>query len=164
MRPKQQEWTGEPDFFRARLDQIINMKHALVRLASTIDWAFIDERLSECFSEQGRPAVPTRFMVGLLLLKQIHGLPDELVCDRWVYDPYFQFFTGAEFFAHEFPHERSGISHWRKRIGGKLDALLAETGRSCNRRVEAKGHGPRHRRQHGSAQSRDPSHRCQADA
>jgi hypothetical protein len=77
--------------------------------------------------EQGRPAVPTRFMVGLLLLKQIHGLSDELVCERWIYDPYFQFFTGAEFFAHEFPHERSGISHWRKRIGEKLDALLAET-------------------------------------
>jgi len=127
MRPRKQEWTGEPDLFRARLDQIINMKHELVRLALTIDWAFIDEQLSDCFSEQGRPAVPTRFMVGLLLLKQIHGLSDELVCDRWVYDPYFQFFTGAEFFAHEFPHERSGISHWRKRIGDKLDALLAET-------------------------------------
>ena len=127
MRPKQQEWTGTPDLFRARLDQIINMKHALVRLAQTIDWAWIDEKLSDCFSEQGRPGVPTRFMVGLLLLKQIHGLSDELVCDRWVYDPYFQFFTGAEFFAHEFPHERSGISHWRKRIGDKLDALLAET-------------------------------------
>jgi IS5 family transposase len=66
-------------------------------------------------------------MVGLLLLKQIYGLSDELVCDRWVYDPYFQYFTGAEFFAHELPHERSGISHWRKRIGKKLDALLAES-------------------------------------
>lgn len=49
-------------------------------------------------------------MVGLLLLKQTFGLSDEQVCDRWVYDPYFQYFIGAEFFAHEFPHERSGIS------------------------------------------------------
>ncbi len=79
------------------------------------------------FSEGGRPGVPARFMVGLLVLKQIYGLSDKLVCERWVYDPYFQYFTGAEFFAHEFPHERSGISHWCKRIGGKLDALLAES-------------------------------------
>jgi transposase, IS5 family len=127
MRPGQQEWTGEPDLFRARLDQIINMKHELVRLGQTIDWAWIDEQIADCFSENGRPGVPTRFMVGLLLLKNTYGLSDEQVCDRWVHDPYFQYFTGAEFFAHEFPHERSGISHWRKRIGGKLDALLAES-------------------------------------
>ena len=63
----------------------------------------------------------------MLLLKQMYGLSDEQVCERWIYDPYFQYFTGAEFFAHAFPHERSGISHWRKRIGGKLEMLLAET-------------------------------------
>jgi IS5 family transposase len=33
----------------------------------------------------------------------------------WVYDAYFQHFTGEEFFQHEFPHERSDLSHWRKR-------------------------------------------------
>jgi transposase, IS5 family len=127
MRPGKQGWTGERDLFRARLDQIINMKHELVRLAQTIDWSWVDEQIADCFSENGRPGVPTRFMVGLLLLKQVYALSDEQVCDRWIHDPYFQYFTGEEFFAHEFPHERSGISHWRKRIGGKLDALLAES-------------------------------------
>ena len=119
MRPGKQEQSGEQDLFRARLDQIINMKHELVRLAQTIDWDWIDGELAGCFSEQGRPGLPSRFMVGLLLLKQTYALSDEQVCDRWVHDPYFQYFTGAEFFAHEFPHERSGISHWRKRIGEK---------------------------------------------
>ena len=32
MRPGKQEWTGAQDMFRARLDQIINLKHELVRL------------------------------------------------------------------------------------------------------------------------------------
>jgi len=127
MRPGRQNQSGEQDLFRARLDQIINMKHELVRLAQAIDWNWIDGELAGCFSEAGRPGLPTRFMVGLLLLKQAYALSDEQVCDRWVYDPYFQYFTGAEFFAHEFPHERSGISHWRKRIGAKLDVLLAES-------------------------------------
>jgi transposase, IS5 family len=62
-----------------------------------------------------------------LLLKQIYGLSDEGVCERWVYDPYFQFFTGEEFFQHEFPHERSDLSHWRKRLGDRLELLLAES-------------------------------------
>jgi transposase len=33
MRPKQCTTTGESDLFRARLDQIINLKHDLVQLA-----------------------------------------------------------------------------------------------------------------------------------
>ena len=49
------------------------------------------------------------------------------VCERWVHDPYFQYFTGEEFFRHEFPHERSDLSHWRKRLGDRLELLLAES-------------------------------------
>jgi len=34
MRPKQHEMTGSSDLFRTRLDQIINLKHELVQLAT----------------------------------------------------------------------------------------------------------------------------------
>src|SRR4249920_1401426 len=127
MRPKKHETTGSADLFRARLDQIINMKHELVQLAGQIDWEWIDGEIAPLYSDQGRPGIETRFAVGLLLLKHIYGLSDEGVCERWVYDPYFQHFTGEEFFQHEFPHERSDLSHWRKRLGGKLELLLAES-------------------------------------
>jgi Transposase domain (DUF772) len=66
-------------------------------------------------------------MIGLLLLKHICGLSDEGVCERWVHDPYFQFFTGEEFFQHTFPHERSDLSHWRKRLTDRLELLPAES-------------------------------------
>src|SRR5260370_36976594 len=66
-------------------------------------------------------------MVGLFLPQHIYGLSDEGVCERWVHDPYLQFFTGEEFFQHAFPHERSDLSHWRKRLGDKLELLLAES-------------------------------------
>jgi len=127
MRPGKTEADGSGDLFRARLDQIINMRHELVRLADELDWEWIDEELSGFYREGGRPAVPTRFMVGLLFLKHIYGLSDEGVCERWVHDPYFQYFTGQTFFQHELPHERSGLSHWRKRIGDRLEALLQES-------------------------------------
>ena len=119
--------TGSSDLFRARLDQIINMKHELVQLAAKIDWEFIDGEIAPLYSDKGRPGIETRFVIGLLLLKHIYGLSDEGVCERWVYDPYFQQFTGEEFFQHEFPHERSDLSHWRKRLGEKLELLLAES-------------------------------------
>ena len=111
MRPKKHETTGSGDLFRARLEQIINMKHELVQLAEKIDWEFLDGEIAPLYSEKGRPGIEARFVIGLLLLKHIYGLSDEGVCDRWVYDPYFQHFTGAEFFQHEFPHERSDLSH-----------------------------------------------------
>src|SRR6476469_7760700 len=127
MRPKKHKTTGSNDLFRARLDQIINMKHELVLLAGKIDWDWIDGEIAPLYSENGRPGIETRFMIGLLLLKHTYGLSDEGVCERWVHDPYFQFFTGEEFFRHAFPHERSDLSHWRKRLGDKLELLLAES-------------------------------------
>jgi IS5 family transposase len=127
MRPKKHETTGSGDLFRARLEQIINMKHELVQLAGKIDWDWIDSEIAPLYSDKGRPAVETRFVIGLLLLKHIYGLSDEGVCERWVHDPYFQHFTGEEFFQHEFPHERSDLSHWRKRLGDKLQMLLTES-------------------------------------
>src|ERR1700728_3981151 len=127
MRPRKPKTTVEGDLFRARLDQIIDMKHALVQLAGKIDWAWIDEEIAPLYSDKGRPGIETRFVVGLLLLKHIYGLSDEGVCERWVHDPYFQHFTGEAFFQHAFPHERSDLSHWRKRFGDRLKLLLAES-------------------------------------
>src|SRR5213592_2237402 len=127
MRPKKHETTGSADLFRARLDQIINMRHELVQLAGKIDWEFIDGEIAPLYSDGGRPGIATQFVIGLFFLKHIYGLSDEGVCERWIYDPYFQHFTGEEFFQHEFPHERSDLSHWRKRLGDKLELLLAES-------------------------------------
>jgi transposase, IS5 family len=87
MRPRKPEKNGSSDLFRARLDQIINMRHELVRLAGAIDWDWLDGELADRFSDSGRPGTETRFMVGLLLLKHIYALSDEGVCERWVYDP-----------------------------------------------------------------------------
>lgn len=127
MRPPKQRETGQFDMLRSRLDQIINLEHELVRLGREVAWGWIDEEIAPLFSDKGRPGLPSRFAVGLLLLKHIYNLSDEQVCDRWVYDPYFQYFTGEEFFQHRFPHERSDLTHWRKRIGEKFDKLLAES-------------------------------------
>jgi transposase, IS5 family len=127
MRPKKHETTGEGDLFRARLDQIINMKHELVQLAGKLDWEWLDGEIAPLYSDKGRPGIETRFVIGLFLLKHIFALSDEEVCERWVYDPYFQYFTGEEFFQHAFRHERSDLSNWRKRLGDKLELLLAES-------------------------------------
>ena len=56
-------------------------------------------------------------------------------------DPYFQYFTGETFFQHRFPHERSGLSHWRRRLGDTLEILLQESLRVAHKTGALK---PRH--------------------
>ena len=126
MRPKKHETTREDDLFRARLDQIINLKHELVQpLAGRIDWAWLDGEIAPLYSDKGRPGIESRFAGSACCCSsRSTGCPTRGVCERWVHDPYFQHFTGYEFFQHEFPHERSDLSHWRKRLGDKLDLLL----------------------------------------
>ena len=118
MRPKQPPNADHDDLFRARLDSIINMRHELVLLGDPIDWHWIDEPLADRFATAGRPAEPVRFMIAMFLLKHTYSLSDEQLGERWVHDPYFQ---------HALPHERSGMSHWRKRIGDRLKILLQES-------------------------------------
>jgi IS5 family transposase len=67
-------------------------------------------------------------IAGLLMLKHMHNLSDEVLCARWVENPYFQFFCGEVVFRHELPFDRSSLSRWRKRLGEEqLAALLQES-------------------------------------
>jgi len=47
--------------------------------------------------------LPTRLMAGLAILKHTYDLSDQALCDRWVENPYFQYFCGEEFFRKRFP-------------------------------------------------------------
>jgi IS5 family transposase len=129
MRPREQRETGEQDLFRSRLDQVIDMGHALVKLARTIDWRFLEERFGAVYKDgPGQPPLPTRLMAGLAILKHTYNLSDEVVCELWIENPYYQYFCGEEFFQHRLPLDRSSMTNWRNRMGEeRLQALLQES-------------------------------------
>ena len=117
------------DLFQPSLDEIIDLEHPLVRLADEIDWGFIDGRFSSvCRSGAGQPPLPTRLVAGLLILKHMHDLADEVLCARWLENPYYQYFCGEESFCHKLPFDRSSLTRWRQRLGEEqLSALLQES-------------------------------------
>jgi IS5 family transposase len=128
MRPKKPERSDTDDLFRSRLENIIDLKHPLVRLAHETDWRFYEAAIEPLYAEHGRPGVPVRFMVGLHILKHTFNLSDEEVCERWVENPYYQYFTGEEYFRHELPHDRSSMTRWRGRVSeAELARLLQES-------------------------------------
>jgi transposase, IS5 family len=117
------------DLLRPGLEDIINLGHALVRLAREIDWQFLDGRFSSvCTPREGRPPLPTRLVAGLFILKHMHNLSDEVLCERWLENPYYQFFCGELSFCHALPFDRSSLTHWRQRLGEEqLAALVQES-------------------------------------
>ena len=129
MRPRERRESGQGDLLRVRLDQIIDMSHALAKLARAIDWSFLEERFGAVYSDgPGQPPLPTRLMAGLAILKHTFDLSDEVLCERWVENPYYQYLCGEEFFQHRLIFDRSSLTRWRQRMGEeKLQALLQES-------------------------------------
>lgn len=119
----------QKDLFRPALDQIISLQHPLVKLADQIDWDFIEDKLGGVYRRGvGHPPLPTRLMAGLMILKHMHSLSDEGLCEAWVENPYFQYFCGEAVFQHDLPFDRSSLTRWRKRLGeDHLTALLQES-------------------------------------
>ena len=128
MRPKN---TSDPQdsLFQSRLEQIIDMRHPLVKLATQIDWSGLDEQFGELYVEGfGRPGLPTRLMVGLHYLKYAYDESDESVVARFLENPYWQYFCGFDFFQHEFPLDPTSLVKWRQRVGdGGAESLLQKT-------------------------------------
>src|SRR5258706_10164960 len=119
MRPRERRETSEQDLFRSRLDQIIDMKHALVKLGRTIDWRFLEDTFGAVYTDKpGQPPLPTRLMAGLANLKHTYDLSDRALCESWVDDPHFPDFSRADFFLSLLVVVPSSLTRWRPRAGG----------------------------------------------
>ena len=110
-----------PDFFRCRIDAMINLHDPLAVLAGRLPWAQIEQALEAKFehderagrviegvdllgprtqlvgagrSNAGRPRLPIRLMASLLYLKHSFNLSDEELVARWSENIVWQFFSG----------------------------------------------------------------------
>ncbi len=138
------------DLFRNRLENMIDMRHGLVKLTRIMPWEkvfsavesyipavvptdkakgsglFGEVVLAGKASNAGQPPLPTRLLVGLHYLKHAYDCSDDEVVERWAENPYWQFFTGEEFFQTNLPCDSSSLTRWRQRIGeGGVEEMLA---------------------------------------
>ena len=131
MRPRKPpiEADRQGDLFKTPLEDIIDMKHELVRLAGFIPWDDFDRQFGSLYQpDRGRPAAPTRLPAGLHYLKEAFNLSDERTIKVWTENPYWQYFCGMKFFSHEVPIDPSQMTKWRKRVGeAGVEKMLAGT-------------------------------------
>lgn len=118
MKPHSAEHSPQTELFRVELTELVDPEHALVKLAPRINWELLAEQLAATYDEKtGAPGIDTRLMVALHYLKYQHDLSDEAVVSGWVENPYWQHFSGRQFFEHRMPIHPSSMTRWRQRLG-----------------------------------------------
>lgn len=143
------------DFFRARLDQMIDLRHPLAVLARRMPWSQIETALSPAFARKniegkviadddlfggtvetadggaspaGRPRLPIRLMSALLYLKHAFNLSDEELVERWSENVVWQYFSGQTYYEPRLPCDATQIGRFRKAIGeAGVEELLKAT-------------------------------------
>jgi len=118
------------DFFRARLEQMIDLRHPLAVLAKRLPWAQIEAALAPAFARKqrdgtrieegdlfgtpaqiagggpsaaGRPRLSIRLMASPLYLKHAFNLSDEEVVERWAENVVWQYFGGQQYYEPRLP-------------------------------------------------------------
>jgi len=131
----------QDDLLRARLVEMIDMRHELVKLEALIDWDVFEREWAGFFpSHTGRPATLPRLVAGIFYLQHAFALSDEAVVARWAENPYWQHFCGETFFQHRLPLDPSSMTRWRKRIGEEgVEWLLTQTIEAAKRAELVKG-------------------------
>jgi IS5 family transposase len=129
MKPSPRPNSSQLDLFRAHFEQLLNHEHPLYILANKIDWSRFDLALEGCYCpDTGAPAKAIRLLVGLHYLKHAFNESDESLLERWVENPYWQYFCGYDTMQHEAPLHPTSLTKWRQRVGAeKLAELLQET-------------------------------------
>lgn len=131
------------DFFRSRIDQMIDLRHPLAVLASRMPWQEMETRVAhrlvrkahagvalpdlDLFGEKpqrqasaskaGRLRVALRIMVSLLYLKHAFNESDEDVVELWGETPTWQFFSGQAYFEHRHPCDATTFLRGKRRGG-----------------------------------------------
>lgn len=143
------------DFFRARLDQMIDLRHPLAVLTQRIPWSQIEAALAPALAHKdrtgavvgevdlfgpsaqlvgagvsaaGRPRLSIRLMASLLYLKHAFNLSDEELVERWTENVVWQYFSGNEYYEPRPPCDATQIGRFRRAIGeAGVEELLKAT-------------------------------------
>ena len=147
--------TQTVDFFRARLDAMIDLRHPLAVLATRLPWSQIEAELAPIWrresrdgvlpegedwfgsggvrvaagvSHAGRARLPIRLMCALIYLKHAFNLSDEETCERWAENVVWQYFSGMDYYEPRLPCDATQIGRFRAAIGEVgLQAILKAT-------------------------------------
>ncbi|WP_060191066.1 transposase [Burkholderia ubonensis] len=119
------------DFFRSRLDAMIDLRHLLAVLATRMPFTQIEMSVMPLFVH--------RELEGLQCRQCLDNLPDESVCERWAQDAYFQYICGEEYFQSRLPCSPMNLARFQQALGeaGIDEPLVTALSIAANLKTEA---------------------------
>ena len=111
------------------LENMLSHQHPLSQLSNNINWERFENAFSPLYcSTNGRPAHSIRLICGLLILKHLRNVSDEMVVYQWSENAYYQYFCGGLELMPKQPCDASELVHFRNRIGEEgMELILAES-------------------------------------
>ena len=129
----------QDDLFRPALEDIINLRHPLVRLAAEIDWGFLAGRFgSVCRAGPGQPPLPTRLVAGLFILSTCTILQRDAVRPVGG-EPVFSVLLRRSGVTPRGAVRSLSLTRWRQRLGEEQIAALLQESLSVAHRTGAIG-------------------------
>jgi transposase, IS5 family len=127
----------------------LNRKNRWVKLAEVMPWDELSTVYNQALSERtGRPGLPSRVVVGALIIKHLMTLTDEETIEQIRENPYLQYFLGYPSYSYEHGFDSSLFVTIRKRLGEESVSALNQlfidhTKRSqrADRKAATKGKG-----------------------
>lgn len=103
----------------------LDKEDELVKIADAIDWVSLSEKLAVFYClDNGRPALPSRAKVGLLILKHLKGLSDENVVSELKANVYMQYLCDISLKEAKRFMDPSSLTRFRKQIGSEGIKLI----------------------------------------
>jgi Transposase domain (DUF772) len=156
------------DFFRARLDGMVDHRHPLVVLSKRLPWAALEQALAPHFARQprprlakqvtvdllgahevefgngisnaGRPRLSIRLMSSLQYLKNSFNLSDEELVQRWSENVVWQFFSGMQYYKPRLPCDPTQTPcRGRRRSGAVAQGHHRDGGRDPSHQAQRAG-------------------------
>jgi len=99
-----------------------------VRLADQIPWHALGAIYEECLSQdKGAPSIPSRVVIGSMIIKELKNLSDEETIEDIRENPYYQYFLGYDNFKDRQVFTPSLFVEIRKRLGAEQLNRINET-------------------------------------
>ena len=144
------------DFFRSRLDGMIDARHPLAVLGDKLPWSKLEACIAPIFAHQpkpvletetgfdfagefvkskggdvgnkGRPRLSLRLMIALTMLKNSFNCSDEDLVQRFADSVTWQYFAGYEYFDSRLPCDATQVGRFRTALGeAGLEEILSAT-------------------------------------
>ena len=143
------------DFFRSRLDGMIDPRHPLAVLGDKLPWSKLEASIAPIFAHQpkpvetdtgfdfagefvkskggdvshkGRPRLSLRLMIALTMLKNSFNCSDEELVQRFADSVTWQYFAGYEYFDSRLPCDATQVGRFRTALGeAGLEEILSAT-------------------------------------